>query len=309
MISVVIPLYNKATTIVRCLISVFSQTVLPDELIIINDGSIDGGLEIAKQFLPNDSNVLVRLLEHENKGVAYTRNKGVLIAKNNYVAFLDADDEWDSRFLENAVKAITKYPYCSLFTCKHKIIDSDLGSYVPKQYFGNNNFGTVQNYLRLAKDFPIVNSSKVVVSKRYFISVGGFPEIAKVSEDLFLWIKLSECAPMVYINELLVTIHQAPDTSRDMRVGEVPYPIVYYSMDNVDFSSNDDLYSLLWSIHIKHVLGSCAKNKLEALKRIRYGTRLFKLKGHVLFFLLLIPRFIFNYIRVKRRTKLVKSSA
>ena len=309
MISVVIPLYNKASTIVRCLKSVFSQTVLPDELIIINDGSKDDSLEVAKQFFPNDSSVLVRLLEHENKGVAYTRNKGVSIANNDYVAFLDADDEWDCRFLENAVEVISQFPHCSLFTCKHRIVDSELGSYVPKQYFGSKPTGVIENYLRLTKDFPIVNSSKVVVSKRHFLSVGGFPETAKVAEDLFLWIKLSECAPMAYVNELLVTVYQAPDTSREMRVGEVPYPIAYYAVNTVDFRTNDDLYSLLWSIHIKHVLGSCAKNKLEALKRIRYGAKIFKLKGHTLLFLMLIPRFVFNYIRIKRRTKLVKSSA
>lgn len=82
MISVVIPLYNKAPTIVRCLTSVFKQTVFPDELIIINDGSKDDGFELAKQAVAIDSLISILLIDQENLGVSYTRNKGVSLAKN-----------------------------------------------------------------------------------------------------------------------------------------------------------------------------------------------------------------------------------
>ena len=308
MISVVIPLYNKASTIRRCLKSVFSQTVAPNELIIINDGSQDDSLEIVNKTIDLNSNISIKIVDQKNSGVSYTRNKGVSLARNKYIAFLDADDEWHEEFIESAQKVISRHKNISLFTCKHKIFDESIGCYVPKQNFGSKETGIIDNYLSLAKSYPIVNSSKVVVNKLHFLKVGGFPEQAKVCEDLFLWIKLSECAPIAYRDKLLVTVFQAPDNSRDGRVGEVPYPIMYYSSKGLDPILHNDLYLLLWTIHFKHVLVSCTANKKEALNRVLYGIKLFKYKGALLFPLLFIPKFIFNYIRVKRRAKMVKSN-
>jgi len=308
MITVIIPLYNKASTIHRCLKSVFSQSKLPNELIIINDGSTDESLKVAKEIVGMRFGVEIKIIDQKNHGVSFTRNKGVSLAKNDFVAFLDADDEWHEEFIENALQVISTYKDISLVTCKHRVCDEGIGCYIPKQEFGPHSVGLINNYCKLATDYPIVNSSKVVVNKLYFSRVGGFPEKAKVSEDLFLWIKLSECAPIAYCDKLLVTIFQAPDNSRDSRVGEIPYPITYYSSKHIDSILHDDLYLLLWSIHYKHVLGSCTTNKNEAINRILYGIKLFKCKGALLLALLIIPRFIFEYIRIKRRYKLVKSN-
>lgn len=305
MISVVVPLYNKSSTIRRCLESVFSQTVLPSELIIIDDGSKDESLTIASNIIESNSNIPVRILNQKNSGVSYTRNRGVSLAKSDYVAFLDADDEWHNDFIENAHKLLSRNQDISLFTCKHRVCDNDLGCYVPKQVFGRKATGLINDYLSRARLYPIVNSSKVVVNKKYFLGVGGFPEDAKISEDLFLWIKLSECAPIAYSDKLLVTVFQAPDNSRNSRIGEVPYPITHYASKNINEKSDSDLYALLWSIHYKHILGSCTVNKREAYVRIIYGIKIFRYKGALLLLLLVIPKFIFNHIRIKRRKKMV----
>jgi glycosyltransferase involved in cell wall biosynthesis len=305
MITVVIPLYNKALTIVRCLDSVSSQSELPDELIIINDGSNDESLNIVEDWIAKNTIINSRIFDQLNKGVSYTRNKGVALASNNFVAFLDADDEWDRDFIYNVKKVIQMNQDISLVTCKHRICDEILGSYIPKQYFGSNEIGLVNNYLLLSRDNEVVNSSKVVVNKLYFEKVGGFPEDAIVAEDLYLWIRLSECAPIGYCNKLLATIYQSPDHSRNSRVGQVPYPITYYSLLNNHSNIENDLYLLLWSIHLKHILGSCATNRKEAFIRIKSGLKLFKVRGFLLFSLLLVPEFIFNQIRILRRKKLI----
>ena len=158
--------------------------------------------------------------------------------------------------------------FISLFTCKHEVCDESIGRFIPPQKFGYDKSGTIDNYLNRARNHPIVNSSKIVVNKYYFEKVGGFPENARVSEDLFMWIKMDECAPIIYCNDLLVSIHQTPDDSRHSRIGEVPYPIVYYTKDNLTKNKNIDLYLYLWNLHLNHVLGSCASNKNEALTRI-----------------------------------------
>jgi glycosyltransferase involved in cell wall biosynthesis len=309
MISVVIPLYNKSSKVRTCLDSVFKQTVLPNELIIIDDGSTDDSLEVVRTYVDSHSQLQVHIIEQENSGVSRTRNRGVSLSKNQYVAFLDADDEWNERFIESAQEVISRHENISLYTCKHRICEEGIGCFSPKQKFGSEESGIIRNYFSAAKSNELVNSSKAIVNKSHFLAVGGFPENAKVSEDLFLWIKLSECAPIAYLDKLLVTIHQAPDNSRDLRVGEIPYPIIYYSSKHIAPILHNDFYLLLWSIHFNHVLGSCTKNKKEALKRILYGTKLFKFKGVLLLPLLIIPKFIFNFIRIKRRNKMVKASA
>ena len=87
MISVVIPLYNKALSITRCLNSVNNQTVLPDELIIINDGSQDNSLEIVKNWVSKNTKIECQIIDQLNQGVSYTRNKGVCIIKKQFCCF------------------------------------------------------------------------------------------------------------------------------------------------------------------------------------------------------------------------------
>ena len=240
--------------------------------------------------------------------MSYTRNKGVALSRNSFVAFLDADDEWSEDFILYSQKNILNNQDISLVTCRHKIVDETLGTYIPKQEFGNKEVGVIENYSSLARNYPIVNSSKTVVNKTYFEKVGGFPEDAKVSEDLFLWIRLSDCAPIAYTNKLLVTIYQVPDLSRNLRIGQIPYPIKFYSSTKYTGKIDKDLYLLLWSIHLKHILGSCASNKKEAKTRIISGLKLFKVRGWLLFSLLLIPKFIFKYVKVYRRKMYINAT-
>jgi len=307
MISVVIPLYNKALTIEKCLNSVNNQTVLPDELIIINDGSKDDSLKIVKNWIAINTKIKCQIIDQLNHGVSYSRNKGVELSNSDFVAFLDADDEWYEDFLYNMNKVILMNRNISLVTCKHEVYDEHLGPYIPKQYFGENEIGLVDNYFLLARDNEVINSSKVVVNKIYFEKVGGFPEKAILAEDLFLWIKLSECAPIGYCNKLLVNIYHADDNSRNSRVGQIPFPIVYYSSLNYVDNLDKDLYLLLWDIHLKHILGSLATNKKEAFIRILSGVKLFKIKGFLIFSLLLIPKIIYKQMRIYRKKKIINA--
>lgn len=88
-VSIIIPLYNKAPYIKRALDSVISQTIQDFEVIVVNDGSTDGGEHIVEGY----SDARIHLVHQKNKGVSAARNRGVSLAKSNMVAFLDADDE------------------------------------------------------------------------------------------------------------------------------------------------------------------------------------------------------------------------
>lgn len=303
MISVVIPVYNKSKTIVRCLESVIGQSEPPSEIVIINDGSSDNSYNLIQRWIKKlKTQIPIYLISNDNKGVAYSRNLGIEKSNYKYIALIDADDYWESDFLINMKKVIDRYPNIALATCKHCVEDSEIGKFTPKQVFGSEKIGLIDNYIQLAQKYPIVNSSKVILNRKYFDQVGGFPNGIKVSEDLFLWIQLSQLAPFGYCDKALVTIFQENDNSRNSRIGEVPYPILFFSKKINKHQLNENLKKLLWSIHLKHILGSCINNKREALRRIIAGFSLFKIKGLLLTLIIFIPKPVFTNVRtIKRR--------
>ncbi len=90
-LSVIIPLYNAGDDFRTCMESLITQTWTALEIIIINDGSTDNSVEIAKYYAENYPHV--RLLHQANAGASVARNRGIEVATGKYVAFVDADDE------------------------------------------------------------------------------------------------------------------------------------------------------------------------------------------------------------------------
>lgn len=105
-ISVVIPLYNKAPHIERALNSILSQTIQPIEIVVVDDGSTDGGPKIVENFnYPN-----IRLIRQEHQGVSIARNRGITESKGGLISFLDADDVWLPGYLEEINKLRERFP-------------------------------------------------------------------------------------------------------------------------------------------------------------------------------------------------------
>ena len=91
-ISVIIPVYNAEDYLKECLDSVREGNLVPDELILVDDGSTDGSPGIIKAFMEAHPELKVLLFTQENRGVSAARNRGLLEATGEYVSFLDADD-------------------------------------------------------------------------------------------------------------------------------------------------------------------------------------------------------------------------
>ena len=92
-VSIIIPTYNRANLLPRAIKSVLSQTFKDFELIVINDGSTDNTEEVIKKFQKKDERIKY-ILHKDNKGEAAARNTGIRIAKGEYIASHDSDDEW-----------------------------------------------------------------------------------------------------------------------------------------------------------------------------------------------------------------------
>jgi len=90
-ISVIMPVYNRAEFIGEAIQSILSQTYKNFELIIIDDASTDNTLKVISEFTDDDDRILL-LKNKKNEGVAATRNRGIEIAKGEFIAFMDSDD-------------------------------------------------------------------------------------------------------------------------------------------------------------------------------------------------------------------------
>jgi glycosyltransferase involved in cell wall biosynthesis len=104
-VSVVVPLYNKARYIARCLTSICAQTYGDFEVIVVNDGSTDGGDEVARRF----PDARVRLIDQPNAGPGAARNRGVADARGEVIAMLDSDDEWEPHYVGRSLELLGEY--------------------------------------------------------------------------------------------------------------------------------------------------------------------------------------------------------
>ena len=91
-ISVIIPVYNAEKYLQECLDSVREGSLVPDELILVDDGSTDNSPAILKKFTEDHPELTILLITEENRGVSAARNRGLNVASCDYISFLDADD-------------------------------------------------------------------------------------------------------------------------------------------------------------------------------------------------------------------------
>jgi glycosyltransferase involved in cell wall biosynthesis len=106
LVSIIIPAYNSANYLAATIQSAVDQTWPNKEIIIVDDGSTDGSLAIAKSF----ESEIVKVFSQENKGASVARNKGLSVAKGEYIQFLDADDLLSSNKLTNQVNTLLSNP-------------------------------------------------------------------------------------------------------------------------------------------------------------------------------------------------------
>ena len=106
-VSIVVPIYNTAEYLEKCLNSICSQTYHNLEIILIDDGSTDQSLNICNSFAEKDSRI--RVAHQENKGLSNARNKGMELATGSYISFFDSDDYVEPNMIETMLKVSLSY--------------------------------------------------------------------------------------------------------------------------------------------------------------------------------------------------------
>lgn len=201
-VSVIIPLYNKAPYIKRALRSVLAQTFGDFEVVVVDDGSTDGGGKVVEGI----SDDRVRLLRQENAGVSAARNAGIKAAKGKWIAFLDADDEWMPEKLELQTQAISSH-HDVIWVASGYIRAGDKEAELPQEDFLNEWFE--DDYLIADALLPLAAGrffwlGTVMVRRDVLLEFGGFDRSLRIGEELNLWLKLALKYPKIlYIREPL----------------------------------------------------------------------------------------------------------
>jgi hypothetical protein len=202
-ISVVIALHNKGPYIARALNSVLSQSFQDFEIIVVDDGSMDGGAIIAR----NIGDPRISLIQQENQGVSAARNKGIEATKAELIAFLDADDEWLPKHLEVLLMLSEKYPkagaystaYLAKFIGEKACIEPVLEG-IPREPWD----GIIPNYFYCAvKSATLhghgpISSSTVAIPKHILIEFKGFEKGIGWGEDTDLWGRIAMKYPIAF---------------------------------------------------------------------------------------------------------------
>ncbi|KAA3617788.1 MAG: glycosyltransferase [Calditrichaeota bacterium] len=180
-ISVIIPTYNRAHTILRAVNSVLNQSYQPFEIIVVDDGSNDT-TNVVLEPLKNE----IIVLSQSNKGVSAARNTGIENAKGDWIALLDSDDEWTPNALETQVEYFNAHPDIQIFQCEEIWIRNGI-RVNPKQKFKKQSGWIFEQCLPLC----IVSPSAVMFTKQLWSEMEGFDKSFRVCEDYDLWLRVA----------------------------------------------------------------------------------------------------------------------
>lgn len=234
--SIIIPLYNKAAYVEKALRSVFAQTFTDYELIVVDDGSTDNSLQVAKRLLDEASQNLspftFHLLTQKNAGVGAARNKGVAESSGEYLCFLDADDWWEPTFLEEMAKFVEEYPGAGIYASNYTYFKPG------KTHVAVNHPSGDINYPKLYFDngaMPIWTGA-VCMPQKSFDKYGGFPTGIKLGEDFLLWSKIAVENKVAFLNKPLAYYNN--DIPSNMRATRNLHNPKYHMLFNMQWLEN-----------------------------------------------------------------------
>ena len=243
-VSVIIPVYNKEEYLQECLDSVINQTIYPDmEIICINDGSTDSSLDILKKNQSCYDNIII--LDQKNSGVGFSRNRGILSASGEFIAFMDADDYYIfNSTLETLYDKAKEHGarICGGSFCK------DHGTWVQIKWESTSRIGKYHTFDREGflnySECQIDNGyTRFIYDRRMLVDNElFFPEYIRFEDPPF-FVKAMACASRFYV---------VPEITYCYRLGyqEINWNekrtshLIMGLIDNLRFSKENDLIDL-----------------------------------------------------------------
>ncbi len=254
-ISVVIPAYNAENTILETIASVRQQTFSDFELIVINDGSTDGTLELLHSIKDNR----LQIFSYENGGLSIARNRGIAHATGEFISFLDADDLWSPDKLESQLAALQQRPEAGVAYSWTYFMEEKEGerSFHPCEpvFFEGNVYAEL-----LVKNF-IASGSNVLIRRQAVESVGEFDPKCEGTADWDYWLRLAAGWPFIAIPKLQVFYRRSSSSMSSkvekmkkeaLVVLEKAYQVAPQSFQHLKKKSLAWIYQYCTDLYLRH---------------------------------------------------------
>ncbi len=255
-ISVIIPAYKANLTIERALASVAKQTLKPKQVIVVDDGSEDGTYEKAEAFKKRLTGVELKIFSQRNLGAGAARNRAISEATGDWLAFLDADDEWLPKKLAISMEAINRN---RLVLVAHNYFSIN-GSHKELVLCNKRYDATTDPYRGLYRKGFLATSS-VVVRRDAVLKAGGFDENLATAQDFDLWLKIlkrrhanfrveADALLNYFVTPGSITFHTSQRLECTLRIAIRHAP------------NRQDLYFRIFSVHYEAIHSALTKGQI-----------------------------------------------
>ena len=185
-VSIIIPTYNRAHLVGRAIESVLNQTYQDFEIIVVDDDSTDNTQKVVNEFQKKDKRIKY-IKMNVNKGSAAARNIGIKIARGDYIAFLDSDDEWLPEKLEKQIRLFFANKNLGFVSCNTIILNFSGQKKAEYKISRSHNY-----FLTLLERNIICSSSSVIIKKGIIGDIGYFDENLRLAQDWEMWIRVAQ---------------------------------------------------------------------------------------------------------------------
>ncbi len=200
-VSLIVPSYNRIILLRRALRSIEEQTLKPDEVIVIDDGSTDDTRQVIKKEFPS-----VVYHFQQNRGVSSARNFGIKESRGEWLAFLDSDDEWLPGKLEKQIELIGKNS--DMKVCHTEEVWIRDGRRVNAMKKHRKKGGWI---FRHCLPLCAMSPSSIMIHRSVFDQIGLFDEALPACEDYDLWLRITSRFPVLFAEEPLINKYGGHD--------------------------------------------------------------------------------------------------
>jgi len=191
-VAAILPLYNGELWVEQAVRSVLAQSVAPDEIIVVDDGSTDGGVDIVRALAGEHP---IKIISQLNAGQSAARNLAISLTSCDYVALIDQDDLWYPNHLEELVRAVREHRGLRLGWAYTDFDDIDLdGRMVSRDFVERSHTDNPKrDLIKVLAQGVVIQPSATLISRAAILEVGGFdPRLSGYEDDdLFLRIFLA----------------------------------------------------------------------------------------------------------------------
>ena len=260
-LSIIMPVFNREKYIEETVLSLLAQSFDDFELIIIDDGSTDNSLRIINSF--HDPRIKI-IENHQNKGIVYSRNAGLKIAKGNFIAPFDSDDIALPDKFEKQIKFLNENPDFGMVVSWVKLIDSK-GNPLRKKWKLDADPESIPANLLFRNYF----AQPAVVIRKQAVPKGGYKTGYDVGEDYRMWVDIAKKYKTYNLPEYLVYCRQHNDNvSYGSKTKNTKYEHLIYSylFNRLEIKVDDNVLNSI--LLIKNDMAIKKKEELSAIENL-----------------------------------------